>query len=225
MYTWILALAGIFKKLIHVGETWVWSYFILEIYYLAFPYRSCFASYSDFAFCLVTIKSSCFSTSGDEKVGLERFSFHLINNREPILSIMCLFIVWEEAYQEIWLLLSAIWGFQLWGARNNLEVWLNCTERYLPELPFFFPSIITTFWICAMKVRVNSMSSFFLDIYLKLVLDHVQHKQGDQAQFKILWEHEYFSPGTPPNTILLGGLSKWLWKASGPDRHTKEHRI
>lgn len=222
MYSWILALAGIFLKLIHVGETWIWSYFVLEIYYFDFPYQSYFASCSGFAL-FGDNKSSCVSISGDMKVCLKRFSFHLIHNTEPVVSIMHLFIVWEEAYQEIWVFLSKNWSFQLWGARNNLEVWLNCTERYLPEVPFFPFNHNNFLNLC--HERVNSMSSFVLDIYLKLVLDHVQQKQGDQEQFKIHWEHEYFPPGTPPNTILSAGLSKWLWKASGPDRHTKENRI
>lgn len=36
-----------------------------------------------------------------------------------------------------------------------------------------------------MKVRVNLMSSFVLDVYLKLAVDDVQQKQGCQEQFKI----------------------------------------
>lgn len=90
-------------------------------------------------FCFLFGDNKCwhFSTLGDVN-WLERFCFHLINNNiESAVNMMCLFTVWGEAYQEVCVFLSKNWGFQLWGARNNLEVWLNCTERYLCELPFF----------------------------------------------------------------------------------------
>lgn len=59
-----------------------------------------------------------------------------------------------------------------------------------------------------MKDRVNKMSSFVMDIYLKLTLDNVQPKQGYQEQFKIQWIYELFHHDTPPNTILSVGFSK-----------------